>query len=284
MTCTNAPAFDWYAGTIARPELHVLDVFASALADEPPLPTRASNGFGHAWELRREGRRCAVVSGGGQHEFPHVVGTGEDAPAVARVARSFPHRVSRVDVCVDTDEPTAYDRLRTDLLRVGRAHGAGSREITSPNDPAAGRTLYIGSVKSQHMARLYEKGKQLVDEDRPGWVRYELQIKPDKARKDWASTATPLDLLGAAEWSRAFAAAALSLDPQRPPTRTRRVSDLDGALEACTAQYGGRLMELLALHGGDVEAFALDLLSRIDAEPPARHPGAAVTGADAATH
>ena len=264
MISANAPALDWYAATIRRPESHVLDAFCTSLADERPRPTRPANGYAHAWELRAKGRRCALVSGGGQHEFPHVVGTGSDAPAVARLARQFPHRVSRVDVCVDTEDPGAYDTLRTVLLRLARAHGTSAREITSPINAQAGRTLYVGSVKSQHMARLYEKGKQLEDQDRPDWVRWELQLKPEKDRKDWAATASPLDLLGAARWSREFAATALRLDPDRAPVRPDRVSDLDGALNACAAQYGGRLLELLGAHRGDLEAFALDLLARID--------------------
>lgn len=267
MISTNAPALDWYAATVARPEDQVLDSFVTALADERPVPTRPANGYGHAWELRRSGRRCALVSAGGQHEYPHVVGTGDDAPAVARLARSFPHRVSRVDVCVDTEDRGAYETLRTALLPLARAHGTSAREITAPNDPTAGRTLYVGSTKSDHMARLYEKGKQLASETRPGWVRWELQIKPKKGRKEWAATASPLDLLGAAAWSRAFVTSCLHLDPARAPIRPERVSDLDGALNALTSQYGGRLLELLGVHRGDLEAFALDLLARIDNKP-----------------
>lgn len=267
MISTNAPALDWYAATVTRPENVVLEHFAVALADEKPIATRATNGYGHAWEIRREGRRCALVSGGGQHEFPHVVGTGDDAPAVARLARTMPHRVSRVDVCVDTDVSDAYDTLRAGLLQTARATGTSVREITSPLDSTAGRTLYAGSPASEHMARLYEKGKQLEDSERLGWVRYELQLKPQKARKVWAATASPLDLLGAARWSRRFAAEHLGLDPALPPVRPARVSDLDGALAALADQYGNRLLELLMLHRGDLELFALDLLTRIDKKP-----------------
>lgn len=263
MISTNAPAFDWYAATIAGSEGDVLEYFASALSDERPVGSKPSNGYGHAWELRRDGRRCALVSGGGHHEFPHVVGTGEDAPAVARLARSMPHRVSRVDVRVDTEVDAGYAMLRTGLLGIAQACGTSAREITSPLDPSAGRTLYVGSPASEHMARLYEKGKQLPAEKRPGWVRYELQVKPQKGRKTWAATASPVDLLGAAQWSRRFAVEHLALDPAVPPIHGRRVSDLDGALEACVVQYGARLLELLALHGGDVGAFSADLLDRI---------------------
>jgi hypothetical protein len=260
---TNAPEVDWYAGTVFRPEGYVLDALVVALADEEPAAVRPTNGYGHAYEIRREGRRCALLSGGGQHEFPHVVGTGSDAPAVARLARSWPHRVSRVDVCVDTEDAGAYGTLREDLLRVARAAGTNVREILNPIDTRAGRTLYVGSPKSQHMARLYEKGKQLPEENRPDWVRWELQLKPEKDRKDWAAKASALDLLGAAEWSRAFVSQAFGIDPDRPPVRSRRVSDLDGALDACASQYGGRFLELVALHGGDLELFALDLLGRV---------------------
>ena len=41
------------------------------------------------------------------------------------------------------------------------------------------------------------------------------------------------------------------------------MADLERAANACAAQYGKRLLELLNVHGGDLEGFALDLLARV---------------------
>lgn len=264
MISTNAPTVDWYAATVLRPEDQVLDSVCAVLADERPVPVRPWNGYTRAWEVRREGRRCAAVLAGG-HEHPHVLGTGSDAPAVASLVRRFPHHVARVDVAVDTEDAGAFDRLRETLVRIADSYGVKTLDMLSPTDPDAGRTLYVGAEKSEHRGRLYEKGKQLRGKvDRPGWVRWELQVRPQKRpRREWAAAASPEDLLGAARWARLFARTTLALDPARPPVRTERVSDLEGALRACTAQYGGRLLELLAAHGGDVERFGWDLLTRI---------------------
>lgn len=266
MTLTlEPPRFDWYAATVETAPETLLELAATSLGDEAPQLVKGQNGYAHGWEIRRAGSRAAVVYGGGVHDRPHIVGTGQDAESVAGLLRRrhgrVPHQVARADVCVDTDTPGAYVELRGQLLeRLGSARG---HELV-PHDPDDGATTYVGRYSSEVMGRLYEKGKQLPRADRPDWVRFELQLRPQKARKHWAATATPVDLLGAARWSRRFAEEVLALAAARPPARSERVSDLDGAIETMTRQYGARILELLDVHGGDPATFTLELALRAE--------------------
>lgn len=277
--------FDWYAASVDMPGDDLAEALLATLGDEPPAPLLARNGFSTAVEIRRGGCRAALLQWGGCHDRAHVIGSGADAPAVARFCRqtlrahAVSHTVARADVCVDTDSTGAYGALRAALRACAREHRAKGHTYV-PNDPRDGETTYIGSKTSEVTARLYEKGKQLPKENRPDWVRYEVQFKPQKGRKEWAATASASDLLGAARWSRAFAAEVLGVAAAAPPARSQRVSDLEGAIATMCGQYGNRLLELFEFHGGDLTAFGLELLTRAEQggllldEPGLSSPGA----------
>lgn len=264
--------FDWYQGTPECSEGDLLDLAWLHLGDEPPRRIRGKNGYARAHEIRAGGMTRATVFGGGGHPFPHILGTGPDADAVAALLRrwsdqneegvQFPHRVSRVDVAVDTDTPGAFGVL-LDGLRDHALHGrVSARLMHDPDRAEEGATYYLGAKASEAMGRLYEKGKQLPDAGRPSWVRYELQLRPKRERKTWAAVAPPEDLLGAARWSHAFALEYLLEAGEAAPVRSERVSDFEGAMRALTRQYGNRLLELVELHEGDLGAVGAELAIR----------------------
>jgi hypothetical protein len=243
----------------------LIELAAEVLGDERPKPAPARNGYARGWEIRREGSRSAVVFEGGTHDFPHVAATGENAPPLAELLRSSSqsHRVSRADVCVDTDTPGAFTDMFEALRQITRTSNLTATLMHNPDSGEAGATYYLGSKTSEVRARLYEKGKQLPEAGRPHWVRFEVQARPQKDRKSWAAGATEWDLLGYAHWSRRFAAETLAVAASAPPTRSERVSDLEGALRALSVQYGRRMLELLERHHhGDVGAFGLELALR----------------------
>lgn len=248
------------------PSDHLIDLATTVLGDESPVPSPGRNGYARGWEIRKDGARSAVVYEGGIHEFPHAAASGETAPDLANFLRgsSHRHRVSRADVCVDTDSPGAFDHLCTALRTLAKTSGLTATLMHNPDDAEAGATYYVGSKTSEVRARLYEKGKQLPEANRPDWVRFEVQARPQRERKSWASDATEWDLLGTAQWSRRFAAETLAAAGTAPPTRSERVSDLEGALRTLTGQYSKRLLELLEHHGGDVAAFGLELALRAE--------------------
>lgn len=258
------PRFDWYQGTVEMGSDDLIELAATVLGDERPIPAPARNGYARGWEIRRDGARSAVVFEGGIHDDPHIVATGEDAPSLARFLRgsSRSHRVSRADVCVDTDTPGAFEGLFGALRQIARTSNLKANLYHNPDSTEDGATYYLGSKSSEVRARLYEKGKQLPEAERPHWVRFEIQARPQKDRKAWTATASEWDVLGSAHWSRKFASETLSGAATAPPTRSERVSDLEGALRALSHQYGRRMLELLERHNGDVGSFGLELALR----------------------
>jgi hypothetical protein len=263
--------FDWYAATVETSPETLVEVAGTLLADESPVLVRGKNGYARGYELRSGGKRAAVVYAGGVNEWPHIVGTGPDAVDVARLVRgdvmkATPHRVARADVCVDTDTPGAFDFL---VLALRAAAGSATRITWLPDRLEDGTTYYVGAKASEVTGRLYEKGKQLASEDRPDWVRYEVQVRPQKERKAWCAVASAEEVLGAARWARRFAEDTLGVAAPAPPVRSERVSDLEGAIATMCHQYGKRLLELLEVHQGDIERFALDLLSRAQGDDTA---------------
>jgi hypothetical protein len=260
------PRFDWYQGTVEMPSDHLIDLATTVLGDEHPVPAPARNGYARGWEIRKQGARSAVVFEGGLHEYPHITASGENAPPLANFLRgsTHRHRVSRADVCVDTDSPGAFKSLFKALRSISKEANLTATLMHNPDDGEAGATYYVGSKTSEVRARLYEKGKQLPEAERPHWVRFEVQARPQRERKSWTSQANEWDVLGSAQWSRRFAAETLSAASTAPPTRSERVSDLEGALRTLSAQYGRRMLELLEHHGGDVAAFGLELALRAE--------------------
>ena len=258
------PRFDWYQGTVEMPSDYLVDIATTVLGDERPVPAPARNGYARGWEIRKEGARAAVVYEGGIHEHPHITASGENAPPLANFLRgsTAPHRVSRADVCVDTDSPGAFKSLFGALRTLTKDSGLTAVLMHNPDDGQAGATYYVGSKTSEVRARLYEKGKQMPDAERPDWVRFEVQARPQRERKSWTAQADEWDVLGSAQWSRRFAIETLSAAATAPPTRSERVSDLEGALRTLGSQYGRRMLELLEHHGGDVAAFGLELALR----------------------
>lgn len=257
--------FDWYQATVETSPDELIHRASSELANEPFVSIAPRHGYDRGLELRRDGSRSAVMYYGGIHDHPHIMASGEDAPALAGLLRGadLVHRVSRADVCLDTDTPGSWKVMYAALRRLVRENGKLSATLMcNPDDEQAGATYYVGSPASEVRARLYEKGKQMKDAARPHWVRYEIQARPQRERKAWTSTASEWDILGAALWAREFARDTLSLSLSAPPKRSERVSDLEGSLRALSRQYGRRLDELAQKHGGDMSTFGAELILR----------------------
>jgi DNA relaxase NicK len=244
--------FDWYQASLpGTPPEVVMDVLAS------------SEYFG-AWEqirpLKNYNEAAAFVLGGdtlfkihfgGQNaeHGPNVVGTGSSAQQLADVLRAkFPHRVSRLDSCEDYYHPDAYDYLRGKALKIAKDQKVQCREIVKPlPDSDDGRTLYLGSQQSAISMRIYEKGKQLgVHED---WVRAELQVRPQKDVKHFASMMDSTEVWGLSKWSHAMALQLGKKGLQRADVQVYQQSDHDRAYHFMLKQYGKVLEQMLASHG-----------------------------------
>jgi hypothetical protein len=261
--------FDWYQGTVKGSEVAPLCDALTSIADGFPQWTeldRAPHGF-------RFGRKLADMDGpllqvwwGGQHQWPHVVISGEVAPRGAELLRGrFPeHTVSRADVCIDYGDPGAYDRLQGIALGVAQARGIkvdtrGDHLITKQ-----GRTLYLGAASSHTRLRLYDKAAELrgqfhnnperLAEVPQHLARLECQVRPQTPQaKAAAAQVDPVTLMGSAAWTRALMreVADLELEPFQVG-RAWRQSDDDRAYSALLAQYGGLLQRIC----GDLGSWA----------------------------
>lgn len=257
--------FDWYSATLSDESLMTGVDALLALSDEAPELVRGRLGYSHGFALSREGARFATVYRG-SGLLDHVVATGGDAPEVARTLRlRVPgHAVSRADVKVDFCAGPRFFAETRDLIR---SELRGRVTLTRYEEEApkgTSETLYVGSRTSETRMRLYEKGKESPDLYPPDTVRMELQVRPAKAeRKVLAGTLEPDDFWGFARWSRAVLEAVVGLGAPVLPPQHVRVSDVDRSLDAVALQYGKVFVRSLERHGGDLDAFARDLLSRV---------------------
>lgn len=257
--------FDWYAATLPEDGRTAGVDLLRVLGDSAPELVRGQYGYPRGWRVTREGSTLLTVfEGRGLRD--HVVATGQDAHEVAGVLkRRLPeHSVSRADVALDFDQGPEFfaetRELAHDLL-------AGSVTLTDYVETApqgTASTLYVGSRKSEVRARLYEKGKESPDTHPVDRVRLEVQARPGKPeRKAHAATLDPLGFWGLSRWSRELLHEVSGLAAPAAPVRSARVSDLDGALDAMTLQYGKRILQLAERLEGDFEAIAVDLLRRV---------------------
>jgi len=207
----------------------------------------------------------ATVLAGGNGDYPFALASGDATDAFVDVLRTrWPdqHLPTRLDPCQDFNDSTAFPRLRRTCRDIAQEHGLAFPAISDELNPKAGRTQYMGSPKSDHRARLYEKGFQLASKHgiqspggssddlfilNPGtgemvraadWVRLEGQIRPqgEEARR-LAAHASPEETMGFTAWTRELAFRALSIDLKRIYMRIRKQSSDEQALFWMVRQY-----------------------------------------------
>ena len=178
---------------------------------------------------------------------------------------------TRLDPCIDFCKEGLYEEFRSQALVIAEEFKTPSgkpikfREISSPLEPYAGRTFYLGSREGEWFLRVYEKGLQgwkpnarsQVPTDPIKWlVRVEAEIKPDKpiARRR-AAEAGPMELFGVSPILRVFAERALNVSVEPISLRVRRDSNRERALLAMGSQYSRHIGDLLKEHQGDFASF-----------------------------
>ena len=94
-------------------------------------------------------------------------------------------------------------------------------------------------------------------------VRLEIEFKPQNERaKARAASCAPAECWTISPWATDLANQVLAMDAEPISIAMRRESNLDRAIWHMCHQYGPHLDALLKQHGGDLEAFAMDLLAR----------------------
>jgi hypothetical protein len=281
--------FDWYAATIDDEVSAVLDGLVDALGAEPEFADRSMNGYESQVLLRAGGSTVARLLYGGNGGRPHVFASSDHTDAfVSAVRGMWPdrHRVTRCDVAQDFDQgPGTWDRIAgmAEDFAAGYSMPVTGKALTTSvagdwltEGSPAGRTLYLGSMKSAVFLRIYEKGKQLrgaalesgrvmdaagISED---LVRVELVVKPEKDARYLAASMGPLDGFGFAVWAKDFAAALLGLDVERVHIKEVRKSDDERALSYMLRQYGAVLERIVRdQHKGSWTGLGLGLRDRL---------------------
>ena len=226
--------WDWYQATVVSDEFgtypeRLADALAGDLGAARVEVSRGILGYEHQAHLRTaDGDHLARVLYGGSNRWANVIGSGDRAPRLAHVLRGdsqYRHAVTRADVALDVQGPDSFGRLMEECLKVADARQVSVGHAGDWHRQEKGRTLYIGSKKSELFARLYEKGLEqrgkAPNEEAAAavpidWTRLELVCKPQKRpRRLLAATAQPLDLWGWSLWTKALADAVMAVDVPR---------------------------------------------------------------------
>ena len=272
--------FDWYQTTILDDPSSAIDTIKK-LGHE----LRQCDGLAKAyryqqgWQvLHRESGLAATIMAGGNHGTVHAFASSDSTDAFVDLMRSEyqgRHLVTRMDAAQDFYDQGAFVKLRRTCKRVATAHRLGFQGIQDRLNPHAGRTQYIGSKKSDHFGRLYEKGWEVANKCTaafPGfnsgmlstvfdtstgqdvkpedWVRLELQVRPQgEQARTVAAEATPEQAWGFTSWSHELAKEALELDLERIYIRARKISKDEESLRWMCKQYGAMLGRMQADYG-----------------------------------
>lgn len=276
----DAHAFDYYRCSPVAELTEIMEVLHHELAavygelekgNRPPVRHYAD---GASFSDRHNNVLVSVLWGG-RNCRPNVIASGPSADVVAAIIRAnWEHGPSRVDACIDLDAPGLFETLLADTPGFARKWGI-RRQIIADDDPDKGDTIYLGSRTSQAFVRIYQPGlKRAQEEGRVGAdihqserdaVRLEVEFKPQNGRaKKRAASCTPAECWTISRWTADLATTVLAMDVKPISIAMRRESDRERALRFMCQQYRSHLAGLLAEQGGDLEAFAMELLVRAD--------------------
>lgn len=278
---------DWLTATVTAEASEVLATLARATGLEPRT-TRPLNGYGYPSAVALYGGdepELYVMHGPSRN--PLVVGPGRHAErAQALLANRFPHRctASRKDVALDFGDPDYFDVFVAAGVPIALRRGLGVNQMGDwmvPGSPA-GRTLYLGSVKSEQLVRVYEYRKK---HGHGPAVRVELEYKPKSIDKGWCFAATNMQILGRSAFVVELAKqAGVDLTRAVPRLTSKAPTTLERQVEALVSQYGKLLRDrLLPTLNGDVGAIGPHLLTALESlEEHRRQVASAAAGAHAA--
>lgn len=282
---TSPPAgVDAYNATVfCHPDQLVADLFC--LLESAGMEPRQFDGpkvayYAHSKVvIDDKDKQLLMVKWGGSNPHPFVECTGRASALVAWWLRSetsaYAHRPTRIDHAHDRRFTGDFEMLWAACQAFARAHGLKCEPGGDWATPDAGRTIYLGSRKSQVYVRIYEKGLKYahdlglpVTDELRQWLRFEIEFKPQTKRaKKLAPFIEPANLWGASQWTRAFAQEFLAMAPEPISIRERRESNTERALRAMGTQYSRHLRSLYEAVECDLEAFGAAVAELAGFEP-----------------
>ena len=259
--------FDYYASTIRDTPDRVISSLADRLGASVTMG-HGLNSYENSNELRVGREVVGRVLHGGVNPFPHAFASGQHTDAFVPVVRELwpdRHQVSRADVAEDFDQADAWDLLLRECLAMAEDRSLAIDQQGDWIRGEAGRTFYAGGRKSASRVRLYEKGKQLrglvstpqeAEEISAGWVRLELQVRPQKEGKRAAASACPQELWGYSKWTKELAVRCLEIDVDRFQMNPWREGSTDVKAWGFMLRQWGPLMRRMEERAGSWEAFS----------------------------
>lgn len=221
----------------------------------------------------KNGKRLVALYFGGENGRPLVQCTGHASPWIFALLRGgFAHTPSRIDACLDRHREGLFDEMIPISRGIARKYGLGWYLPGDWETKDAGRTIQLGSRKSQSCLRIYEKGLEMahkqglpITDELRHLVRFEVEFKPQnpQARK-MARTIQPAQMWGLTDWLTDFAQRAFEVEAERVKVTMRREADYERALRFMCRQYRTHLQTLLEECGGDLDRFAVEILERAD--------------------
>ena len=191
---------------------------------------------GGKWLLQLTGKGCGMV---------------QDWDSLRELLEGFGATITRLDLALDfiEGEHTVDDAM--DMLEAGeftsRGRTPSAMQMGGWNaGNKAGRTLYVGKSQNGKMLRVYEKGKQLGDENSQ-WTRFEVQL----GNRD---RVIPLDAMTSPD--RYFAGAYPALErliecaaEAIPTTQTETITNLGHLMHHLRRCYGKALHQAQSVTG-----------------------------------
>lgn len=240
--------FDWYQATVAENPIVLVEALRAALAKDGTITNGKGRHNYHQSFVVKDGRgeRVALVLAGGPNGHPNITASGNATEPFVKCVREFwpQHRVTRFDVAEDMAQVGAFESLEAVCREVAADRGVKGRTII-PDDPSEGRTYYLGAPTSDVRVRLYDKTAQTRKELPPDrhseipdhWVRLEVQVRPRKDFKLFASSMSPECAWGFADWTTELARRAFALQIERVKMQAGRETDHERAYRFMIKQY-----------------------------------------------
>lgn len=256
---TSGLFFDWYACSLDHnPDLVMVELLSSY-----PHGTwenvKPKNGYSDARSLVLPDLSVAATlwwGGASQGAAVYAFATGSNAHTFSSVVRSlYPvHRLVRADIAVDFNESGAWVSLNSLAHNLHKnkfvrktPHYIGDLGMEAVDSPdVKGRTIYLGSRQSVHMARFYEKGKK-DNPSMPDWVRVEVEFKPRGGARYAYASATPAECLAATSMGAELLRVLLNSSALRPcpAGAVRSLTDFERSANALVSQWSPFIRKLL---------------------------------------
>lgn len=132
--------------------------------------------------MNKDSQQVGLAAYGGNGGTLLISMTGQgcrllDMEAVASLLGQVQAKITRVDIAHDDFEGQYPVQFAVDAYYADRftLRSRPKARLIDDCGNSTGKTFYVGNAKNGKMVRIYEKGKQLGQEDSP-WVRWELQL------------------------------------------------------------------------------------------------------------